>query len=366
MKTMWANAAVQTADRTIEMSSFEVPPELAPGEALLAVEACGMCGSDLEQYRGRMHSTGLVRYPLIPGHEIVGSLVRVSHEAEQRWGLGTGARVAVNAVVTCDDCPACLAGRKSFCSNRFIYGYTSAEVGPGLWGGYGEYMVLKPKTVLMPIAAHLSNEDAVLFNPLGAGFDWAMRVAATQPGDVVLVFGPGQRGLACVIGAVEAGASRVIVVGRRRSRWKLTLAQGFGATDIVLSDECDIPSTVREITGGAMADRVVDTTPAGSLVPDALRCARPEGTVVLAGVKGQPVAAVDADSIAMNALTVRGVFGVSDWGQLKAIDALERGQYNFDSLHTHKMRIDELDLALRILGGEIDGEDALHITVTPN
>src|SRR5204862_5817727 len=104
--------------------------------------------------------------------------------------------------------------------DRLIYGLTPLARAPGLLGGYAQHVVLQPNTDVYPLPDHLSPEDAVLFNPLGAGFDWTCRVGGTRVGDSVLIIGPGQRGQCCVVAAAEAGASRIIVAGRGRRPWK--------------------------------------------------------------------------------------------------------------------------------------------------
>jgi threonine dehydrogenase-like Zn-dependent dehydrogenase len=352
----------------IELQQLPVPELEDTDCALLEVEANGVCQTDHEQYNGLFHKSGFVRYPVIPGHETVGRIRQIGSNGRDNWGAQVGDRVAVNGIVSCGQCRSCQAGRTDFCAKRFIYGFVSATHAPGLWGGFSQYMVLKPRTLLLDVPAHLSPEDAVLFNPLGAGFDWTVRVGGTQRDDAVLIIGPGQRGLACVIAAVQAGASRIIVAGRGRSPWKLEMARALGATDTIdIDQDGDTVDCVREITGGDMADRVIDTTPtAVQPIVDAIASVRPEGTVVLAGIKGSVgVSGFNPDLICDKAITIRGVFGVSEWAKRQALTTLGEGQFPFHRLHTHTMALSEIDLCLRTLGREIPGEDPLHMTVKP-
>ena len=360
---MDARAAVQTGDRRIELQTLTLPDRLSDDEAVLAVEANGMCGTDWEQYKGALATTA--RYPVIPGHEIVGRIDRIGPGAAARWRLGEGDRVAVESTVPCGTCVSCRTDRWLFCQNRIIYGLTTVANEPGLSGGYAEYLVLRPHSMVYPLPDHLSSEDAVFFNPLGSGFDWGVRIAETKVGDTVLIMGPGQRGLACVIAAREAGAGQIIVAGRGRRPWKLELARQLGATDVINTDREPVADTVREMTDGALADRAIDTTPhAVEPVLDALDAVRAEGTVVLAAVKSDGIPGLTAKVIA-KALTVRGAYSVSEWAKRQAIRVLASGRYDLSGLHTHTMAIDELDKAMRILGGEVEGEEALHITVKP-
>jgi threonine dehydrogenase-like Zn-dependent dehydrogenase len=361
---MKALAAVQTGDRLIEMMTLPVPDELDDDEALLAVEGNGMCGSDWDQYVGLIGQAA--RYPVIDGHETVGRIARIGPRAAARLGVKEGDRVALESTRPCGACPPCLSGRWLYCDNRLIYGLTSLTDPPGLNGGYAECLWMRSNTRVYPLPDHLSVQDAVFFNPLGSGFDWAVRIAGTQLGDTVLIMGPGQRGLACVIAAREAGAARIIVGGRGLRPWKLDLALRLGATDVVNTDRQSVVDVVREVTDGAMADRAVDTTPhVVKPVEDCLDSLRSEGTLVLTANK-QDVVLNFVGRIIGKALTVRGAYSVSEWAKLQAVRVLSSGRVALSELHTHTLPITELDRAMRILGGEVDGEVPLHITVTPH
>jgi threonine dehydrogenase-like Zn-dependent dehydrogenase len=357
-------AAVQTGDRRIEMMNLPVPDELGDDEALLAVEGNGMCGSDWDQYSGVMGH--FVRYPVIDGHETVGRIARIGSRAATRLGVTEGDRVALESVRPCGTCRPCLSGRWLHCDNRLIYGLTSLEDPPGLNGGYAEYLWMRSNSRVYPLPDHLSVEDAVFFNPLGSGFDWAVRIAGTQLGDTVLIMGPGQRGLACVIAARQAGAARIIVGGRGLRPWKLDLALRLGATDVVNTDGQSVVEVVRDVTDGAMADRAIDTTPhAVRPVEDCIDSLRSEGTLVLTANK-EPAIPRFVARIIGQALTVKGAFSVSEWAKLQAVRVLSGGRLDLSGLHTHTLPITKLDQAMRILGGEVEGQEPLHITVTPH
>jgi threonine dehydrogenase-like Zn-dependent dehydrogenase len=169
-----------------------------------------------------------------------------------------------------------------------------------------------------------------------------------------------------VIAAAEAGASRVIVVGRRRRMaWRLDLAREYGATDIIDSDDEDVLERVRDITSGALVDRVIDTS-SRSVQPivDAIAAVRPEGTVVLAGNKRVDVVpGLSPDRIWTKAITIKGVMTVSNWAMEQAIRTVDSGRYSFDRYHTHTFGIDQYDYGLQVLSGEVPGEEPLHITI---
>jgi threonine dehydrogenase-like Zn-dependent dehydrogenase len=248
-----------------------------------------------------------------------------------------------------------------------MYSLTQTTVAPGLWGGYAEYMFLRPNTIVHKLPEHLTVEDAVLFNPIGAGFDWACRVLGTRVGDAVLILGPGQRGLACVIAAVEAGADTIIVTGRTRDVRKLELARHFGATHTINAELENVVQRVQEITGGSMVDGVIDVTPyATQPILDAIEAVKTGGTIVVAGVKGmREVPGFVSDKLYLKAITMRGVFSVSYWAYEQAIRLISSHKYPLERMHTHTLPIDNLDRAMRLMAGEVDGEEAIHITVVP-
>lgn len=364
---MRARAAVQTADETIEIQQFEVP-EIGPDQALLQVEANGICGTDYEQYAGVYAKTGMVQYPLIPGHETIGRIVEMGHKARDTWQVNEGDRVAVESIVSCAVCPQCMRGNQRHCLRKFNYGFTKSTVGPGLWGGYADYMLLVPNTVVHLLPEDLTSEDAVLFNPLGGGLDWAYQSLGTGIGDTVVIFGPGQRGLACVVAANEAGAATIIVTGLHRDARKLELAREFGATHTINAEQEDVVERVRELTDGEGADRVIDVTPyATQPVLDAIEAVKPGGVVVLAGIKGmREVPGFVSDKLFMKSITLRGAYAVGSWAYSQAIRLINSRKYPFEKMHTHTLPIDELEYGIQILAGMVKGEEAIHITIVPS
>ena len=162
----------------------------------------------------------------------------------------------------------------------------------------------------------LPAETAVIFNPLGAGFRWAVEIPQTSVGDTVVILGPGQRGLASVIACREAGAGTIIVTGLAADARKLEVAKLYGADHTIDVDNEDSVRRVKELTEGKGADIVVDVSSyATQPVVDALSMIRPGGTIVLAGVKGfKPVDQFVSDLIVMKEITIKGAIGVTSSG----------------------------------------------------
>jgi threonine dehydrogenase-like Zn-dependent dehydrogenase len=364
-------AAVQIAPRRIEIQEFP-RPRIGPDHALLRVEANGICGSDVETYKGHL---GMHPDPFIPGHEPLGIIEEVGDRAAQRWGLGLGDRVALEILVPCRSCRLCLTGRYQSCPNRTIgHGVTPLKVQPGLWGGLSEYIYVSPSAILHPVDKTLPAELAVMFNPMGAGVRWACHLGGTGLGDTVLVLGSGQRGLAAVIAARAAGAGTIIVTGLATDAHKLALAREFGADHTIVVDEADTVGAnnsltvqrVTEITDGQLADVTLELTPmATEPVTDALLATRHGGRVVLAGLKGGREVPLRTDLIINRALTVVGAFGVDARAYAEAIRIIESRRFPLEKLHTHTFGLDDTAQAMETLAGEVDGAAAVHVSVHP-
>ncbi len=356
-----ALAMVQTAPRTLEPRDLPLP-EIGDDDGLLRVEACGICGSDVEQYDGTLR----VPLPVVPGHEPLGVIERIGDRAARRWGVEVGDRVAVETMLPCRYCPACLAGRYPLCRARRIYSYVPVDRPPGLWGAYAEYLYLAPNAILHRVDPELPPELAVLFNPLGAGFRWAVEIPRTRPGQSVVVLGPGQRGLASVIACRQVGAGTIVVTGLEADAPKLALARDFGADVTVDVENEDARRRILDATDGG-ADVVVEVTAyATQPVAAALDYVKPGGTVVLAGVKGmKPVPDFVSDKIVLKEIAVRGAIGVTSSGYAEAIRLIESRRLPLEKLHTHDFGLRDAEEAILTLSGEAPGPRSVHSCLLP-
>jgi threonine dehydrogenase-like Zn-dependent dehydrogenase len=368
--TATAHAIVQHGPRDLRPEDLPLP-DITTDDAILRIEACGICGSDYEQYEGTLRAP----YPVIPGHEPVGVIDQIGDAAAERWDLRPGDRVAVEALLPCGRCPDCIANRPNLCRGDGappILGFRPTTLAPGLWGGYATHLYLPPTARMHRMSPDVPAEIAVLFNPIGAGFRWAVDMPHLAPGETIVILGPGQRGLASVIAAREAGASRIIVTGLTRDEPKLDLARRFGATHTI-DVEAGGPSggnpvrVVREITDGAGADVVVDVTAyATEAVTQAIDIARRGGRIVLAGTKGQnPVANFLSDRVVTKELTIYGAIGVDSASYTRAVATIEQRWRDLSPMHTHTLPLDEAPHALDLLAGKIEGEPATHIALLP-
>ena len=361
-------AAVAVAPRRTEVREVPRAPTPSTG-GLLKVEATGVCGSDWPYYTNLPTMLG----PLILGHEMVGVVAEVGADAAARWGVREGDRVALEEYLPCGHCEYCLSGDFRLCEVTEVrrgglrYGSTALDTSPGLWGGYAQYLALHPSTVFHKVPDALPARHATLALPVGNGIEWVHRQGGAGPGQVVLIQGPGQQGLACVLAAREAGAACVIVTGLAtpQDARRLAVAKTLGADYTIDVQNEDVIARVAAITGGAMADLVIDCASGGAeTVNTALRLARKRGRVLLAAAKGRKLPEFDSDLMIARYLTVRGMRGHGYAAVEQAIALLASGRYPIDALTTHLLALSDVDLALRTIGGE-GMTDAIHMSVDP-
>ncbi len=356
-----AAAAVMVGPNTMETREIDIPA-IGEDDALLRVEAAGVCGTDYEWFQGDLP----VPYPLILGHEPLGLIEAIGPVASRRWGVEAGDRVAVRFAYRCGRCAACLEGKDRPCSTGGRFGSTALERWPGLWGSFAQFMYLPPGAVVYPMDKALPAEVAVMFNPLGAGFSWAVEATGLEPGNSIAILGPGARGLCSVMAAREAGASWVAVTGLGRDEHKLALARELGADLAINVDGEDPVSRVMEVTGGRGVDVVLDTTPyAVSAVAEAVRMVKVGGTVVLAGLKGgRALADLSSDEIIQKQATIKGVRGVAFGAFERAVKAIQSGRLPLHKLHTHSFPIESAEQAIKTLSGE-SPEPSIHVVIVP-
>ncbi len=345
----------------------ELPiPEIGDDDGILRVEACGLCGTDHEQFTGALPTGN----QFVPGHEAVGIIEAIGPKAAKRWGVGLGDRVAVECFQRCGECVECLAGDYRRCVLHGLadmYGLMSVDRDSGLWGGYAEYQYLAPDSMLVPVPPSLDPVLATVFNPLGAGIRWGVTVPGTKPGDVVAVLGPGIRGLSAAAAAKEAGAAYVMITGYGpNDAPRLAAAKDFGA-DLAVDVATYDPSSALQKGAGRLADVVVDVTAkAPAALAQAIGLARPGGTIVIAGTRGSSeTPGFWPDMIVYKELRIMGALGVDAPAYKAALDLLASGKYPFADL---PRRIEKLDGAAELLAtmaGEGDGAPPVHGVLVP-
>src|SRR5712692_7455284 len=358
-------AAVAVDAKRTELREFDMP-EIPPDGGLLKVEVAGVCGSDWPNYL----STPKAKGPLILGHENVGFIAKLGKIAAQRWGVKEGDRVALEEYLPCGHCEYCRTGDFRLCDatepvGGLRYGSTPISMEPSLWGGYSQYQYLHPNSVFHKVADHVPGAEAALALPMGNGIEWTYLQGGVGIGQTVVIQGPGQQGLACVIAAKEAGAACIVASGLTRDAHRLELAKEFGAHHTIDVEQQDLLGVVKQITGGRMADLVIDCASGGPYtVVSAIQLARKGGRVILGAQKRQRIPDFDSDLMIKKFLTVKGMRGHSYQSVEMALRIIASGRYPLAKMCTHRFSLAEVGEALRTVGGE-GQPDAIHCSVDP-
>ena len=256
-------------------------PDPGPGEAVVQVQACGVCHTDLHYREGGIND----EFPFLLGHEAAGVVESVGDGVTE---VAPGDYVILNWRAVCGDCRACLRGRPWYCFNTHnatqrMTLEDGTELSPAL--GIGAFI---DKTLVA--AGQCTKVDpkappavaGLLGCGVMAGIGAAINTANVQRGDSVAVIGCGGVGNGAIVGALLAGASRVI--GVDVDERKLAWATEFGATHTVNSREADAVESIRELTGGFGADVVIDAVGRPETYKQAFYARDLAGTVVLVGV----------------------------------------------------------------------------------
>jgi len=359
---MTVRAVVFLGDDAHEVREF-AEPEPPAGGAVLQVEAVGLCGSDLAQHHGGIGVPG-EKFPVVPGHETVGRIAKITTEAAAAWGLAEGDRVCVDEILRCGECAACRSGALD-CTAMHVYGYTlGADDGPGLWGGYGEQMVLQARTNLHRVPDSIPAEELTMFEPLANAVHWVQR-AGVQLGDTVVIQGPGHQGLACLMAARAAGAGQVLVTGTTADRLRFDAALALGADAVIDVQQEDPIARVGELTNGAMADVVMDIAAVTTAtIPLAVMLARSSGRILLAGLKHfAPVENFISDLVVFKQLTIAGGAGFTPSSMRAAVDLLTSDRVDRAVMVGDVVTLDDIDRGLALLARSVPDRDSVHVSL---
>ena len=245
----------------------EVPlPSLGPEDVLIAVKACGICGSDVHGLDG---STGRRRPPIIMGHEAAGVIAETG-SAVRIWKKGQ--RITFDSTVYCGECQFCRRGEVNLCDHRRVLGVSCEDYSQN--GAFADFVAV-PQRVLYPLSDSLSFEHGALVEPFAIALH-AIRRTRLAPTDVAVVIGCGMIGLALIQVLKATGCAQIIAVDVVRE--KLLQAQKLGATRVIDSSATPTPE-IHSIG----ADAAFEAVGLSSTVDLAVRCLRKGGSAVLVG-----------------------------------------------------------------------------------
>ncbi len=334
-------------------------PTPGPGEALVRVEAVGICASDLKCYHGAAKFWGDENRPawaeteVIPGHEFVGRVVQLDDEAAERWNIKVGDRVVAEQIVPCWECRYCVRGQYWMCAPHDMFGFKRRNP-----GGMASYMVFSGDSLVHKISADLPPAHAAFAEPLSCALHAVERADITFD-DVVVVAGCGPIGLGMIAGAAAKFPAQIIALDMEPA--KLELAKLCGATHTINIADEDAVAIVKEMTGGYGADVYIEGTGHPSAVPQGLNLLRKLGTFVEYSVFGSDVT-VDWSIISDDKeLDIRGAhLGPHCWPA--AIRMLEAGMLPMDQICTHQLPLDRFQEGLDLVAG---GKESIKVSLIP-
>lgn len=327
-------ALVVTAPGCAEVQEVPEPTPKA-GELLVDVERVGICGTDVELYTGEMAyiEQGFTHFPLRLGHEWTGRVVAAGSADDEWW---VGKRVTGDTMLGCGHCEYCTAGHHHVCPNRFEVGIRDG------WAGALAEKMLVPTRFAFTIPENVSVTAAALVEPGGNSLR-AVRAAAIEPGQKVLVLGSGTIGLLAAQFALAEGAD-VHVGGVREG--SLALARSLGVQHTwQLSDLAN----ARENE----FDAVIEATSIESMPALSVKLAKPTGRVVYIGLSSTP-SLVDTREIALKDITIVGILSASP-GLAGAIESFASGAVVPDSIVSEVIGLEDVPARLEGRRGEAAG-----------
>lgn len=326
------------------------PPEPGPGEAVLRVGACGICGTDLRIAAGghRAYPSGTVR---IPGHEVAGTILAVGDGIDFKEGQPTF--IAPN--FGCGRCAQCRLGRVNLCVRP-------EAVGISMDGGLADQLLLPANLVaqgnVLPVPEAADLRAVALAEPLACVLRGS-EACDIRAGDLVVIVGAGPVGLMHLLVARLAGPGAVIVSQRSEERRRLALE--YGADEAVSPD--DLAATVMDVSGGRGADVVIVAAPAAEAQRQALEIAAPAARINFFGglPRDRSVVELDTNLIHYKELVVTGTTANTTEDCRRALELILGGSIDTVALITRSYRLAEADEALAAAGS---GE-ALKVVIEP-
>jgi L-iditol 2-dehydrogenase len=324
----------------------EMPrPEIGPGELLVRVEACGICGSDVvEWYR-------VTKAPLVLGHEIAGQVVAVG-EGETRYKEGD--RVFVYHHVPCNTCHHCLSGHHTVCDT-----FRKSHFHPGGFAEYARVPAINVDRGVYLLPEGVSYEEATVTEPLACAVRGA-RLAHMQAGKSVLVLGSGVAGLLHVQLARALGAGRVVATDV--NDYRLNAARRFGA-DFAFHAREDVPSRLREVNDGRLADLVIVCAGASLALEQALQSVERGGTILFFALTLPDVKLpISINDLLLDEITCLGSYSGSPQDATVALELIRNRSLPVREMITHRFGLAETQRGFQTVA---EAQDSIKVIIEP-
>ncbi len=336
---MWYN------NRDVRLEEMPTP-QIGHGELLVRVEASGICGSDvMEWYR-------LDKAPLVLGHEIGGQIAAVGDGVDS---YHEGDRVSAAHHVPCNTCHYCLSGHHTVCETL-----RQTNFDPG---GFAEYIRLPAINVdrgVFLLPDEVSYEQATFIEPLACILR-GQRRAHMPPGQSVLIIGSGIAGLLHLQLARTLGAG--CVVATDVADYRLKAARHFGA-DATFHAEDDLPTRLRQVNQGRLADVVIVCTGATSAITQALQSVARGGTVLFFAPTAPDVTIpLSINNLFWrNDITLTTSYAGSPADYMTALELLRARRIHVDEMITHRLSLEEAGIGFQLVA---NAQDSIKVIIEP-
>jgi L-iditol 2-dehydrogenase len=319
-------AVLLKAYQVLELTEMSAP-EPGPGDLLVRVRACGICGSDVHGYDG---STGRRIPPIVMGHEAAGEVVSAGAAVK---GFQPGDHVTFDSTVYCGECHFCRRGEINLCDHRRVLGVSCGEY--RYHGALAEFVVV-PERIAYHLPAGLAFEHAAMVEPVSIALH-AVNRTPVRLGDTAVVVGAGMIGLLVVQALRQAGCARVIAVDV--DDFKLNLAKKLGADTGLNPNTSNVVEEVQKLTGGRGADVAIEAVGAAAPVQMAIACLRKGGALTLVGNLA-PKIELPLQAVVTRELTLNGSCASS--GEYPAcLDLMAQGRIQVEPLISARISLPE-------------------------
>ena len=346
--------------------------ELREGAVLCKIDLCGVCGTDAHTYLGHFADTP---FPLLLGHEISATIIGLGKGVEKDYlgkRIEVGDRITLVPAIHCKKCFYCtIAKTPGKCSNMISYGFMNPEKEPHFTGGYADYLYLyHPDTEFFKIDA--PPERTVFAEPLAIAIH-AVERSKLKPGDTAVIIGSGAIGLLTLICAKLSGATKTIMIGRKRKK-RLELAKRFGADITINMDEIpDLNERIKIVketsTTGYGSDVVFECAGAPSAFAEGIRYLRDSATLCEVGhfTDSGSVEINPCKDIMEKNITIEGSYDNEAEHFMRAVPILEKGGFPFEEMISHRLPLNRLGEAIDALnsGGNIESKEVVKVVIDP-
>ncbi|NLT41483.1 MAG: alcohol dehydrogenase catalytic domain-containing protein [Anaerolineae bacterium] len=326
----------------------EVPePHPGPGQVRIAVQAAGICGSDLHILHDDIKL--LVRPPVVMGHEFSGYIDELGAGVTD-WKMGDRV-TAETAVRTCGRCLSCRTGSPNRCSQKEIIGYIHD-------GAFAPYTVVYAER-LHRLPDEVDYVSGAMTEPLACCVRLLCDMTVIRPHDLVVVAGPGAIGLLCAQVAKAAGA-RVCLVGTSVDADRLHVAAGLGLTWTLRADQDDVAAAIMDASDGEGADVYVEASGAPAAARMGLELTRRNGQYAQIGLAGGAFP-LDLSLLAYKELRMVGSLGQTAPGWTRALGMMASGQVQVRPLATHVLPLSRWDEGFRLF----ESKEGIKVILIP-